>query len=68
MSFLDTSCLSFAWNAAPLRSSVRPEAGCAQCGSRLELNDGGKYDVSGKCFSCMNWVSDEDEEQYELED
>ncbi len=68
MSFLDTGKLRLDWIAAGLvRGSVRPETGCVQCGNRLEMNERGKYDASGKCFNCNNWVSDEDEETEELD-
>lgn len=69
MSFLDPGKSSFNWiAAAPVRTSLRRDAGCLQCGNRLEMNDFGKYDASGKCFSCVHWTSDEDEEMEELED
>ena len=68
MSFLDTTKLRLDWIAAQPRVSVLAKAGCAQCGSGLEMNEKGQYDASGKCFNCVNWVSDEDEETVELED
>ncbi len=68
MSFLETSKSRFDWIATQPFVSLRVRAGCVQCGSGLEMNEKGQYDATGKCFNCMNWVSDEDEDVTELED
>ncbi len=44
------------------------QPGCVQCGSLLEIVDRKKANFSGKCFSCQNWVSDEEEEFEDFED
>ncbi len=67
MSFLNTGKGRFHWIAAPARRSVLRQPGCAQCGARLELNDFGQLDNGGKCFNCVDYVSDEDEVFDELE-
>ena len=68
MSFLDTANLRLDWLAAQPKTSLRVEAGCVQCGSRLEMDNRGQYEASGKCFNCVNWISDEDEDTADLED
>jgi hypothetical protein len=68
MSFLETGKNRFTWISAVVHTSVRPEMGCVQCGSRLEAPGYGKFNLTGKCANCTNWISDEDETFEELED
>jgi hypothetical protein len=68
MSFLEPGKNRFKWIAAVVHTSVRPELGCVQCGRRLEAPGFGKFNLTGKCPSCTNWISDEDEVFDELED
>lgn len=67
MSFFDPGKTRVNWTPTPLRGSARPERGCVQCGSALEMSERGQYDSSGKCFNCANWVSEEDETVEDLE-
>jgi hypothetical protein len=62
MSFSDAGMSRFSWAspAQPLPISARPEQGCAQCGSRLDPVEFGKFNFSGKCFNCLGWVSEDD--------
>ncbi len=55
-----TSIASALAASASAHSSHDLKPGCVQCGSLLDIT-GKKANFSGKCFSCENWVSDEDE-------
>ena len=48
-------------SSLPLLTSVRPEQGCVQCGSRLDPVGFRKFNFSGKCFNCSEWISEDDE-------
>jgi hypothetical protein len=67
MSFLDSGKSGIRWLVAPLRRSTSMIPGCAQCGSKLEMNSQGLVALSGKCENCMNRVFDEDGGMDELE-
>jgi hypothetical protein len=56
------------WISVIARTSLYPELGCVQCGSRLEAPEFGKFNLTGKCFNCSRWVSEEDEAFDDLED
>jgi len=62
-----TSIASALAASASAHSSHDPKPGCVQCGSLLDITSK-KASFSGKCFSCENWVSDEDEYFEDLED
>jgi hypothetical protein len=68
MSYLETGKSRFRWLQAALKTSHRRTPGCVQCGSRLEVVEFGAANLTGKCFNCTNWISDEDEEFEELDD
>ena len=68
MSYLEPGNSRFTWvTAVVATTSLRPEAGCVQCGSSLEVPASGPLNLTGKCFNCMSWISDEDESFEELE-
>jgi hypothetical protein len=68
MSFLDGGKSGgFRWIAAPLQRSISNTPGCAQCGSKLEMDAKGVFALSGKCDNCAHRVFDEDEITDELE-
>ena len=46
MSFLETGKNRFTWISAVVHTSVRPESGCVQCGSRLEALGYGLVTIS----------------------
>ena len=61
MSFFDAGKRRVSWVfSLPLHTSVRPEQGCVQCGSRLDPVGFGKFNFSGKCFNCSEWISEDD--------
>ena len=74
MSFLEspksriTSIASALATSASPHSSHHLKPGCVQCGSLLDVTELKKSNFSGKCFSCENWVSDEDEFFEDFED
>jgi hypothetical protein len=69
MSYLETGSGRFTWIAATApTASIRPEAGCVQCGSRLDSADTGIISLTGKCYNCISWISDEDEAFDDFED
>jgi hypothetical protein len=62
MSFFDAGMSRFSWaSSQPLPTSVRPEQGCVQCGSRLDPAQFRKFNFSGKCFNCAGGISEDDE-------
>lgn len=63
-----TSIASALAASASAHSSHRLKPGCVQCGSLLEVSEARKKNFSGKCFSCENWVFDEEEIFDEMED
>ena len=67
MSYLETGKGRFTWIAAVSHTSVRPEMGCAQCGSRLDETVFGKFSLSGKCLNCTTGLSEEDENFEDLD-
>jgi hypothetical protein len=68
MSYLETGKGRFTWISTIARTSLRPEAGCVQCGNSLEMPEYGKFNLTGRCINCASWISDEDEAFDELED
>ncbi len=68
MSYLESGKSRFSWMQAASGASRRRVMGCVQCGSRLEGVEAGAAHLTGKCFNCVNWISDEDEEFEDLED
>jgi len=69
MSYLDTDKRQFPWISALARASLRPELGCVQCGSRLDTPEFGQFNLTGKCFNCARWISEDDDEAFDdLED
>ncbi len=69
MSHFNAGKSRFNWTPSLVpHTSVRPELGCVQCGSRLEPVEFGKFNFSGKCFNCSEWVSEDDEVFEDLED
>ncbi len=68
MSYLETGKRRFSWLQAAVSSSRRFLPGCVQCGSSLESVELAGANLTGKCFNCANWISDEDEEFEELDD
>ncbi|HUW79852.1 MAG TPA: hypothetical protein VMV54_03040 [Acidocella sp.] len=67
MSYLDTGKARFKWIVPIAHTSTRQQAGCVQCGSRLDAPEYGKRNMTGKCFNCAGWVSDEEEVFDELD-
>jgi len=63
-----TSIASVIAAGASAHSSHHLKPGCVQCGSLLDLVEGSKSNFSGKCFSCENWIVDEEEIFDDLED
>jgi hypothetical protein len=62
MSYLEPGNSRFTWVAAATpKTSLLMEAGCVQCGSSLDTSLSGSLNLTGKCFNCLNWISDEDE-------
>jgi hypothetical protein len=62
MSFFDAGKSRFSGvSSLPLRTSVRPEQGCVQCGSRLDPAGFGKLNFSGKCFNCSELIFEDDD-------
>jgi hypothetical protein len=74
MSYLDgpkyrfTSIASALAASASAHSSHHLKPGCVQCGSLLDLSECRTSNFSGKCFSCENWIMDEEEIFDDLED
>jgi hypothetical protein len=68
MSYLETGKGRFTWISAIARTSFLPEAGCVQCGSKLDTPEFGQFNLTGKCINCIGWISDEDEAFDDLED
>jgi hypothetical protein len=61
MSYLESGKRRFRWISTLVHTSLRPEEGCVQCGSRLEANAVTAPDFTGKCLNCSSWVSDEED-------
>ncbi len=69
MSYLETGKDRFRWVTPVVRTSIRGELGCVQCGSRLDQPEHGKFNFSGKCLNCIGFMSDDGEHTFEeLED
>ena len=69
MSFFDAGKKRFSWvSDLPLQTSVRPELGCVQCGSRLEATGFGTFNYLGTCFNCETRLSEDDEDFEDLEE
>jgi tRNA(Ile2) C34 agmatinyltransferase TiaS len=68
MSFLERGKDLFRWVEAVPGRSVRRPPGCAQCGSRLQMDGQGKFAVSGKCSNCLTRIFEDDEFVEELPD
>jgi hypothetical protein len=69
MSFFDAGKKRFSWvPSLLLQTSVRPEPGCVQCGSRLDPMGFGAFNYLGTCFSCSSRVSEDDEDFEEIEE
>ncbi len=62
-----TSIASALATSASATTSHRLQPGCVQCGSLLDVSEK-KKNFSGKCFSCENWVSDEEDFIEDLEE
>lgn len=68
MSFLESGKDRFTWAAAVAQSSRRFDAGCDQCGSKLEQSEDGKISLTGKCLNCQSWITDGDDFDQEIYD
>ncbi len=67
MSYLESGKGRFRWFPGFTRTSQRPQAGCAQCGSRLDA-DRMKPNLTGKCDNCTDFVTDDEDSFDDLED